>query len=191
MAPSPLVSHDLAVTIYYSQLALRDELVEEPFERTNALLRSGQAAVAVSSGREIVMFAGGIRVAFVHVDVRSADPGTKGRSGDWVYSPILTMECPSARIYLESAPDLSRNLPGALPDGAGVYAVRVARRRLPADDPLSDTEPHDEQYLIDLWRTGDLPQEWLDLLADDDKEADDGPAAPGCRAHHGGNEPPP
>jgi hypothetical protein len=168
MASSPLVSHDLVVPIYYSQLALRDELVEEPFEHTNTLLRSGEGKVAVSSGREIMMFASGVRTAFVHVDVWSTDPGTQDRDDDWHHSPVLTLESPSARIYLESAPDPSRGLPEALPDDAAIYAVRVARRRTPATDLQTDTEPHDEQYHIDLWRTGDLPQEWLDLLADDD-----------------------
>jgi hypothetical protein len=169
MALTLLVSHDIVVHVYYSQLALRDELVEEPFERTNALLRSGQGKVAVSSGREIMIVAQGVRTAFVHVDVWNADPGTRNRGGDWDHSPVLTLECPSARIYVESAPDLSHKLRNALPDDAGIYGVRVARRRTGASDPQAHGDPHDEQYVFDLWRTGDLPQEWLDVLAEDDE----------------------
>ncbi|KUL23678.1 hypothetical protein [Actinoplanes awajinensis] len=166
-----LLNHDFRQPISYSNLAMRDELVEEPPHETHQLLISGKDAVAVSNGRELLMYCWSVRTALVNVAVWNADPGLRSPVQDFRHTEILRLECPSARLYVESAPDPSQSLPEPLPEGAGTYSVRVARRRQPpdrAESPSQPTdEPHTEEFTIDLWRTGDLPQEWLDLLDDD------------------------
>jgi hypothetical protein len=122
--------------------------------------------VAGSNGREVVMWAPDQEVAKLRIDVWEADPGVGSRGDTYRRSPVLTLEVPSGRLYVESAPSPLRFLPHLLT--TGTYAARVCRRPLAGSDRAADGGRKTEEYIIDLWRTGDLPQHWLDLLEDDD-----------------------
>ena len=96
----------------------------------------------------------------------------------WDGHRLLTLECPSGDIYLETPTNLAMALEGALVEGRGRYQVYVAWRNRGARGEHGSTvfgeseadEAVMERYLVQLWRTGELSPETAAEFADDEDD---------------------
>jgi hypothetical protein len=164
---SNLRRSSLRVLPLYHYFGICDRLVEPHLEQTEELLSMAERDIVASDDEHVLVSAATDTFVAVTFETWDSDPGPLSPADTWQGHRTVTLQCPSAEIYIDQPTASAIDLRDELPAGPGAYDVRIAwRNRARPDDPPDDGE----HYLVQMWRRGDLPADVAAQYADDDDD---------------------
>ncbi len=157
----------LRVLPLYGHFGLCDWLVEPHFEQTNELCCVAERDIVASDDEHVVVSTATDTFVAVTFETWDSDPGPPSPAGGWQGHRTVPLQCPSAEIYIDQPTASAIDLRDVPLGGPGAYDVRIAWRDRPHRDDLPD---RGEEYLVQMWRRGDLPADVAARYAPDDDD---------------------
>jgi hypothetical protein len=165
----PHASYEFRFIPDYRLITLRDREIDAVPQADRAIDQAAQDIAASAEYEIFISCAQDLLPVTTRVEVWSQPPAPPGAS--WIGPIELTLLCPVGEIYLGSPTGPDRG-PIDLPAGPGAYLLHVSHRgrdeaTAAARDPLSrglrEGPPGGagdlEQYLIQIWYGGELPDD--------------------------------
>lgn len=164
----------------HGQIALRDWLVEPSPDDIHPLVRIALHSGVAADGMQIIVGSEATRPVPVELELWEGAPdiAEPGTGGDWEECHALDLTCPSGGLYVDQLEMPAIDLEASFPLRSGVYGVHLYRRgRVSRASGPVGGDGSGEEYLIRMWRSGDLPAAIAAEYADDDGEDPEPPEA--------------